>query len=106
MPEPQAVAQDPWQDVLPLLDRELSRLPDKYRLPVVLCDLEGRCRAEVSHQLDLPEGTLSSRLARGRKMLAGRLARRGLAISAGTLALALSHEAASAATPAPLVIST
>jgi RNA polymerase sigma factor (sigma-70 family) len=95
-----------WCDLQPLLDRELSRLPDKYRLPVVLCDLEGRGRAEVSHQLQLAEGTLSSRLSRGRKMLAGRLARRGLAISAGALAAALAQQASAATAPPTLVIST
>jgi RNA polymerase sigma factor (sigma-70 family) len=94
-----------WRDLQPLLDRELSRLPDKYRLPVVLCDLEGRGREEVSHQLQLAEGTLSSRLSRGRKMLAGRLARRGLAISAGALTVAL-QQASAATAPATLVVST
>src|SRR5260370_38098117 len=82
-----------WCDLQPILDRELSRLPDKYRLPVVLCDLEGRCREEVSHQLNLPEGTLSSRLARGRRMLAGRLTRPALALPAGAPAVGLAPQA-------------
>jgi len=105
MPHPTAPPDKIWNDLQPVLDQELSRLPAKYRLPVVLCDLEGRARHEVSSQLELAEGTLSSRLARGRKMLAGRLARHGLALSAGALALALSQQTASAA-PAPLVVST
>src|SRR5262249_20449250 len=81
--EPEAV----WQELRPLLDRELSRLPDKYRVPVVLCDLEGRSRQEVARQLRLPEGTLSSRLATARKTLARRLSRYGPVLSGGLLAV-------------------
>ena len=104
MPQPQIAPAEP-QDWKPLLDQELSRLPEKYRLPVILCDLEGRPRREVARQLSLPEGTLSSRLATARRMLAGRLARYGLSLSGGALASALSG-GASAAVPSPLVSST
>ena len=58
------------QDWRPLLDRELNRLPEKYRAAIVLCDLEGRTRKESARLLKVPEGTLSSRLATGRQMLA------------------------------------
>src|SRR5439155_3412765 len=50
MPEPAAPEQARWDDLLPLLDRELSRLPDKYRVAIVLCDLDGRTRAEAARQ--------------------------------------------------------
>jgi RNA polymerase sigma factor (sigma-70 family) len=104
MPQPPVAPAEP-QDWQPLLDRELSRLPEKYRVPVILCDLEGRPRREVARQLSLPEGTLSSRLATARRMLASRLARYGLSLSGGLLAAALS-EGASAAVPSSLVTST
>jgi hypothetical protein len=106
MPEPEAVRQDHvWDDLLPLLDQELSRLPEKYRVPVVLCDLEGRPRRDVAGQLHIPEGTLSSRLTTARRLLAKRLGRRGVAVSAAALAAVLSNNAA-AGLPAALVVST
>jgi RNA polymerase sigma factor (sigma-70 family) len=66
------------------LDDELCALPEKYRVPLVLCELEGRSRKEVAGRLRIPEGTLSSRLAKGRKLLARRLRRNGWALSAVT----------------------
>jgi RNA polymerase sigma factor (sigma-70 family) len=85
-----------------LLDRELSRLPDKYRAPVVLCELEGRSIKEAAQTLDCPAGTVASRLARGRDLLAKRLTRQGFVISGAALAALLTNEAASAAVPARL----
>lgn len=106
MPQPEAVRQDQWRDLKPLLDRELNGLPEKYRLPILLCDLEGKTIKEVSRQLSWPQGTLAGRLARGRKLLAKRLARRGVALSAGSLAAAVSQNSASAAVPTSLMSST
>lgn len=95
---PAAEPTDPLQELLPHLDDAVSRLPEKYRVPVVLCELQGRPRKEVARVLKLPEGTISSRLATARKLLARHLNRRGLTASALTLS-ALPQES-SAALPA------
>lgn len=105
MPEPVAIDQDLWNDVRPVLDRELSRLPALYRAVIVLCDLEGKTRREAAWQLGLPEGTVGSRLARARAMLAKRLARRGLAVSGGALATVLLENVATAGAPGAVVSS-
>src|SRR5262245_20421917 len=87
MPEP-ATEPPELVDWRPLLDEELRGLPPKYREAVVLCELEGRPRKEAALRLGVPEGTLSSRLAAARKLLASRLSRRGFALSAGLAATA------------------
>ena len=67
------------------LDLEVSRLPKKYRLPVVLCELQGLSRKNAALQLGIPEGTLSSRLATARKLLNDRMSRRSpYKVGAGT----------------------
>jgi RNA polymerase sigma factor (sigma-70 family) len=104
LPHPE-VAPAELQDWRPLLDRELGRLPEKYRAAIVLCDLEGRPRREVARLLTIPEGTLSSRLAAGRRLLAQRLAKSGLTLSGGLLAAALA-EGATAQLSSALVWST
>jgi RNA polymerase sigma factor (sigma-70 family) len=106
MPEPQAERPDLWVDLQPLLDEELSRLPDKYRVVILLCDLEGKTRTEVARQLQVPEGTVAGRLARARAMLARRLGRRGLVVSGGVLAAVLSEKAVAACVPTSVVSGT
>jgi RNA polymerase sigma factor (sigma-70 family) len=83
-------------DLRPVLDEAVARLPEKYRVPLVLCYLHGRTVSEVARQLSCPRGTVATRLTRGRELLRARLARRGLAPSAGVLAAG----AAAAAVPA------
>jgi RNA polymerase sigma factor (sigma-70 family) len=104
-PHPEVPPCEP-QDWRPLLDEELNRLPEKYRTAIVLCDLEGRARKQAAELLDLPEGTLSSRLAMGRKMLGERLTRRGVTLSGAALAAAFSPAAASAGVSSMLMTTT
>jgi RNA polymerase sigma factor (sigma-70 family) len=105
LPEPSV---EPGDDTLTeelrkLLDEELDRLPEKYRIAVVLCDVEGRTRRDAAQQLHLPEGTVKSRLLRGRSLLARRLLKRGLGVSAASLAATGFQQAASGAVPAALL---
>jgi RNA polymerase sigma-70 factor (ECF subfamily) len=95
-PEP---AEDPWTELRPVLDREVSRLPAKYREPLVLCDLEGWTRAEAAQRLGWPEGTVSSRLARARGLLARRLRRYSPTLSVGAVAATLATCRATAGVP-------
>lgn len=85
-------------DLASILDEELNALPAHYREALVLCDLRGVSRTEAATLLGIPEGTLSSRLANGRKKLAERLTRRGVALAAATVPGVLA-DAARAAVP-------
>jgi RNA polymerase sigma factor (sigma-70 family) len=93
-------------DLAPALHGELDRLPERYRVPIVLCYLEGLACEEAAQRLRLPVGTVKSRLARGRDRLRSRLIRRGLAPSALLLKSVFSGEAARAAIPSRVVLST
>jgi RNA polymerase sigma factor (sigma-70 family) len=106
-PLPEVAVADPteeavWRDLRPVLDEELSRLPDKYRTAVVLCDLEGRTHEEAAQSLGCPRETVTTRLTRARARLRGRLLQRGLTLSGGLLAAVLAEQAAPAAVPAGL----
>jgi RNA polymerase sigma factor (sigma-70 family) len=105
-PDPEAPRHDSWRDLRPLLDQQLNGLPENYRLPILLCDLQGKSIQEATRQLGWPQGTLAGRLSRGRKLLAKRLTSRGVVLSAGSLAAVVSQGAASASVPAALVSST
>jgi RNA polymerase sigma factor (sigma-70 family) len=105
LPEPPVAPQDP-DDLPPLLDQELSQLPAKYRAVIVLCHLQGRTLKEVAQQLDLPAGTVASRLATARTMLAKRLVRCGQVVSGTALAALLSQNGASACVPSSVASTT
>jgi RNA polymerase sigma factor (sigma-70 family) len=81
-------------ELLPEVQEELDRLPERYRAPIVLCYLEDRTHEEAASQLGIPVGTVKIRLSRGRERLRGRLVRRGLAPAALASALAAQAHAA------------
>ena len=91
-----------WADLQPMIDEELARLPAKLRLPVVLCDLEGRAQRDVARHLGVPPATLATRLASARRTLATRLTKRGVTLSGGALAGLLSIHATATAVPPAL----
>lgn len=97
------VAEDP---VGPVLDEEVNRLPEKYRLPVLLCYLEGESNEEAARRMRCSAGAVKMRLLRARELLRNRLGRRGVVIPAVALGSLLERQAASAAVPESLVAST
>ncbi len=100
-PLPEVAAPEaPAADWLPLLDRELAALPAKYRDALVLCELQGKSRREASTTLGIAEGTLSSRLSRGRELLRRRLLKHGTLLPAAGLGLVTEAAAAGQVTAA------
>ena len=69
-----------------VIDEEISRLPSRYRLPLVLCYLEGMTHEQAARRLRSPVGTIESRLHRARARLRTSLTRRGLAPGSGIVA--------------------
>jgi RNA polymerase sigma-70 factor (ECF subfamily) len=60
-------------DVATVVRAAVAELPDHYRTVVILCDLEGRTYAEAAEVLEVPVGTIRSRLSRAREQLERRL---------------------------------
>jgi RNA polymerase sigma factor (sigma-70 family) len=91
---------DDWKEVL---NEEVDRLPQKYRLAVILCYFEGKTHAEAARALGWPLGTVKGRLARARDLLRARLTRRAVALSATGLAASLAPGASVAVVPPALL---
>ena len=86
--EHECVADPIEQDLSAVLDLEINRLPARYRVPFVLCYLQGKTNREAAQELDCPEGTVAYRLSWARRRLRDRLTRRGLAVACTGLSLA------------------
>src|SRR5262249_49829935 len=89
------------EDLGPILYEEIGRLPDKYRIPFVLCYLEGKTNEQTAQELGCPHGTVFSRLARARERLRHRLKRRGVVVSSAALAATLLNLSAQASASVP-----
>ncbi len=96
-------AESVWRDLRPVLDAEILRLPDRYRLPLVLCCLQEKTHEQAARELGCPRGSVAGRLARARELLRARLVRRGVTLSAAALSALFIEKAAHAAAPAALI---
>jgi RNA polymerase sigma factor (sigma-70 family) len=105
-PRPDPLAAVSVRELLVALDEEIARLPEAYRLPLVLCGMEGRSVEEAARLLGWTHGSAKGRLERGRKRLHARLARRGLTLPAALLASELGAGSASAVVPTVLASAT
>jgi RNA polymerase sigma factor (sigma-70 family) len=94
------------RDIRRVIHEELERLPERLRQPLLLCYLEGLSNEEAAQYLECPLGTLKTRLAKAREILQGRLARRGVALSAALFVLLLGGTAPAADVPRRLIRST
>lgn len=100
---PEAIHPDEaWHELRPVLDGAVSLLPEKYRVLVVLCYMEGKTYEEAARLLALAKGTVSTRLTQAREMLRRQLKRRGIVLSLALLATLLEQKTAPAAVPPPL----
>ena len=86
----------PDADALRALDEEIGRLPDHLRAAVILFEIDGLSRRDVANRLGIPDGTLASRLAKARKVLATRLRNRGVTVSVAGLGALLADGASAA----------
>jgi RNA polymerase sigma factor (sigma-70 family) len=95
-----------WQELRGVLEEELGELPTKYRLPLILCYLEGKTHDQAAHEIGCARTSLSSRLSKARDLLRQRMIRRGFDLWAGLVAGVLNEKAQAVAVPAQLLVST
>src|SRR5579883_487897 len=95
-----------WRELRSVLDEELQRLPEKYPAPLVLCYLEAKTQHEAARRLGWSKNTVGRRINQARQMLARRLTRRGVTLSAALAAPVLIENGATAAVPPLLAAST
>jgi len=93
MPTKSDVSGMTYDELRAVLDEEISQLPEKYALPLVLCYLQGKTNAQAAAQLGWPEGSISRRLSRARELLRSRLAKRGMALSVALIAAVFTRPA-------------
>lgn len=106
MPSREPAPEAAWNELRPLLDQELARLPERYRQAMVLCYLQSKTLDEAAAELGCSRGTVKGRLERAREVLRNRMARHGVTMSATALSMALAQEPLSAAVPAVFMDST
>ena len=94
------------QQIRLALHDEVDRLPDPIRRPILMCYLEGRSNEEAARLIGCPLGTLKDRLSKGRELLRGRLARRGIALTVALLLLLLPGAARAEDVPPWLIAAT
>src|SRR5262245_58621863 len=89
-----SVSESAWRGLQAALDEEVQGLPDRLRVPFVLCHLQGHGASDVAAELGWKVSTVHSRLSQARQELLRRLARRGVSLSAALCAATLSRGAA------------
>jgi RNA polymerase sigma factor (sigma-70 family) len=105
-PHPDPLAELTAREALQILEQEVQRLPEAYRLPVVLCCLQGLSQAEAARQLGWTPGSVKGRLERGRARLHARLVKRGLTLAAALGVAEVARTAPASPVPATLAAAT